>query len=214
MRIVANFSFVSSGTRGSRQQGGLALGAGTSATPVIAQMRGRDQSCLCRPCRSKNKEAKDDPVADKGSKKAEPIKEGPFGLKSSKQGEEEGPVDDHQVKNPTKEAAGHVLGHESASKLDRALNTVENTLVSTSDCALKDMVGTYEFQDEEKGVFRYLVSVMRRLAVGNFALAATTVAVTASKVFALPCCVKPCCTNHAVCVQVTVAAHQSFLPTL
>lgn len=125
-------------------------------------------------------------MAHGGSNNAEPIKEGPFGLKSSKKGEEEGPVDDQQVNNPTKEAAGHVLGDESASRLDRALNRVESTLVSTSDCALKDMVGTYEFQDEEKGVFRYLVSVMRRLAVGNFALAAVTIAVTASKVMLKP----------------------------
>lgn len=134
------------------------------------------------PCRAKNKEAKSDPVAEGGSNKAEPIQEGPFGLKSSKQGQEEGPVGEEQVKHPTKEAAGDVLGHESASKLDRALNKVENTMVSTSDCALKDMVGTYEFQDEEKGVFRHLVSVMRRLAIGNFALAASTIIVTASKV--------------------------------
>ena len=133
-------------------------------------------------CRAKNKGAKSDPVAEGGSKKVEPIKEGPFGLKSSKQGEEEGPVDDRQVQNPTTEAAGHVLGHESTSKLDRALNEVERTMISTSDCALKDMVGTYEFQDDEKGVFRYLVSVMRRLAIGNFALAASTVIVTVSKV--------------------------------
>lgn len=49
-------------------------------------------------------------------------------------------------------------------------------------CALKDMVGTYEFNDEEKGVFRHLVSVMRRLAIGNFALAASTIIVTATKV--------------------------------
>ena len=134
------------------------------------------------PCRAKNNEAKSDPMAEGGSKNAEPIQEGPFGLKSSKKGQEEGPVDEQQVKNPTKEAAGDVLGHESASKLDRALNKVENTVVSASDCALKDMVGAYEFQDEEKGVFRHLVSVMRRLAIGNFALAASTVIVTASKV--------------------------------
>lgn len=132
--------------------------------------------------RAKNKEAKEDPVADGGKKKPEPIKEGPFGLKSSKQGQEEGPVDDHQVKHPTKEAAGKVLGDEHASRLDRALNTVEHKFVSTSDCALKDMVGTYEFKDQEKGVFRYLVSVMRRLAIANFALAAASIAVTASKV--------------------------------
>lgn len=149
-----------------------------SATPVLPAKAAKH----LLPCRAENKKAKNDPVADGDSKKAEPIKEGPFGLKSSKQGEEEGPVDDDQVKNPTKEAAGNVLGNESATKLDRALNKVENTMVSTSDCALKDMVGTYEFQDEEKGVFRYLVSVMRRLAVGNFALAAVTIAVTASKV--------------------------------
>ena len=91
-------------------------------------------------------------------------------------------MDDQQVEHPAKEAAGDVLGQESASKLDRALNKVENTMVSTSDCALKDMVGTYEFKDEEKGVFRHLVSVMRRLAIGNFALAASTIIVTASKV--------------------------------
>ncbi len=65
-------------------------------------------------------------MADGGKKKPEPIKEGPFGLKSSKQGQEEGPVDDHQVKHPTKEAAGKVLGDEHASRLDRALNTVEH----------------------------------------------------------------------------------------
>ena len=59
---------------------------------------------------------------------------------------------------------------------------MEHRIISTSDCALKDIVGTYEFKDEEKGVFRYLVSVMRRLAVGNFALAAASIAVTASKV--------------------------------
>lgn len=133
-------------------------------------------------CRANGKDAKSDPVAEGGTKKAEPIQEGPFGLKSSKQGQDEGPVDDQQVKHPAKEAAGGVLGNESASKLDRALNKAENTMVSTSDCALKDMVGTYEFQDEEKGVFRYLVSVMRRLALGNFALAASTILVTASKV--------------------------------
>ena len=44
------------------------------------------------------------------------------------------------------------------------------------------MVGEYEFKDEEKGVFRYLTSVMRRLALGNFALAAASIAVTLSKV--------------------------------
>ena len=120
-------------------------------------------------------------MADGGKKKPEPIKEGPFGLKSSKQGQEDGPVDDHQVKHPTKEAAGKVLGDEHASRLDRALNTVEHRFVSTSDCALKDIVGTYEFKDKEKGVFRYLVSVMRRLAIANFALAAASIAVTASK---------------------------------
>jgi len=59
---------------------------------------------------------------------------------------------------------------------------VEHRFVSTSDCALKDIVGTYEFKDKEKGVFRYLVSVMRRLAIANFALAAASIAVTASKV--------------------------------
>lgn len=75
-----------------------------------------------------------------------------------------------------------MIGEESASKLDRALNRVEEQVVSTSDCALKDMVGEYEFKDEEKGVFRYLTSVMRRLALGNFALAAASIAVTASKV--------------------------------
>lgn len=133
-------------------------------------------------CRAKDKEAKEDPVADRGSKKAEPIKEGPFGLKSSKEGQEEGPVDEHQVKHPTQRAAGKFLGHKHASKLDEALNTVEHEFISTSDCALKDIVGAYEFKDEEKGVFRYLVSVMRRLAVGNFALAAASIAVTASKV--------------------------------
>lgn len=121
-------------------------------------------------------------MADGGKKKPEPIKEGPFGLKSSQQGQEDGPVDDHQVKHPTKEAAGKVLGDEHASRLDRALNTVEHRFVSTSDCALKDIVGTYEFKDKEKGVFRYLVSVMRRLAIANFALAAASIAVTASKV--------------------------------
>lgn len=66
------------------------------------------------------------------------------------------------------------------------LNTVEHNFVSTSDCGLKDMVGTYGFKDEEKGVFRYLVSVMRRLAVGNFALAAASIALTASKVIFEP----------------------------
>ena len=71
--------------------------------------------------RAKNKEAKEDPVAEGGSKQAEPIKEGPFGLKSSKEGQEEGPVNDQQVKHPTKEAAGKVLGDEHASRLDRAL---------------------------------------------------------------------------------------------
>ena len=141
-----------------------------------------NQSLHITPFRANSKEAKSDPVAEGGSSKAEPIQEGPFGLKSSKQGQEEGPVDDEEVQHPTKEAAGHVLGHESASKLDRALLKVENTMVSTSDCALIDMVGTYEFQDEEKGVFRHLVSVMRRLAIGNFALAASTIIVTASTV--------------------------------
>lgn len=120
-------------------------------------------------------------MAEGGPNNAEPITEGPFGLKSSKQGQEEAPVNDRQVQNPATEAAGHVLGHESTSRLDRTLNRVENTMVSTNDCALKDMVGTYEFQDEEKGVFRHLVSVMRRLALGNFALAASSVIVTASK---------------------------------
>lgn len=132
--------------------------------------------------RAKNKEAKQDPVADSGSKKAEPIKEGPFGLKSSKEGQEEGPVDEDEVKHPTKEAAGKVLGDKDASKLDCALETVEQRFVSTNENALKDLVGVNEFKDKEKGVFRYLVSVMRRLAVGNFALAAASIALTASKV--------------------------------
>lgn len=143
--------------------------------------------CACRPthtvlCRGNNKRAKSDPVAEGGPDDAEPITEGPFGLKSSKQGQEEAPVNDRQVQSPTTEAAGHVLGRESTSKLDRTLNRVESTMVSTSDCVLKDMVGTYEFSDEQKGVFRHLVSVMRRLALGNFALAASSVIVTASKV--------------------------------
>ena len=75
-----------------------------------------------------------------------------------------------------------MIGEEKASKLDKALNKVERQIVQTSDCALKDMVGEYEFKDEEKGVFRYLTSVMRRLALGNFALAAASIAVTLSKV--------------------------------
>lgn len=76
-------------------------------------------------------------MAEGGSNKAEPIQEGPFGLKSSKQGQQEAPVNEQQIQNPTKEAAGHVLGNESASKLDRTLNKVENTMISTSDCALQ-----------------------------------------------------------------------------
>ena len=75
-----------------------------------------------------------------------------------------------------------MLGDEDASKLDCALETMEQKFVSTNENALKDLVGVYEFKDKEKGVFRYLVSVMRRLAVGNFALAAASIALTASKV--------------------------------
>jgi len=48
-------------------------------------------------------------VADGGKKKPEPIKEGPFGLKSSQQGQEDGPVDDHQVKHPQKKPLAKYL---------------------------------------------------------------------------------------------------------
>ena len=88
------------------------------------------------------------------------------------------------MEHPAKEGKpGKILGEENASKLDRALEKAEHQFVSTSDCALKDLVGEYEFKDDEKGIFRFLVSVMRRLAMSNFALAAASIALTVSKVF-------------------------------
>lgn len=133
--------------------------------------------------RANNKKAKNDPAAKVDSEDSEPIKEGPFGLKSSKGVHEEGPVYDQQVEHPAQQGkTGEILGVENASKLDRALEKAEHQFVSTCDCALKDMVGQYEFNDEERGIFRFLVSVMRRLAMSNFALAAASIALTASKV--------------------------------
>ena len=96
---------------------------------------------------------------------------------------EEGPVKDEDVESPAQQSkTAEILGVDKASKLDNALNAVEHQFVSTSDCALKDMVGEYEFCDDEKGVFRFLVSVLRRLALSNFALAAASIALTLSKV--------------------------------
>lgn len=134
-------------------------------------------------CRVKNKEAKHDPAAQVDSEDSEPIKEGPFGLKSSKGVNEEGPVRNEDVEKPAQQGkTGEVLGIENANKLDKALEKAEHQFVTASNCALADIVGQYEFKDEEKGIFRFLVSVLRRLAISNFALAAASIALTASKV--------------------------------
>lgn len=90
---------------------------------------------------------------------------------------------DEDVESPAQQSkTAEILGVDKASRIDNALNAAEHQFVSTSNCALKDMVGEYEFCDDEKGVFRFLVSVLRRLALSNFALALASIALTLSKV--------------------------------